>query len=148
MKLGAAFAAPARNVVFPRLLGTEQRKPEKIIQSDGLLFCKRIVGGHDESPDVRLRELHIRILPRVGRFADNSKVKQPFIQFFRYLLRITAGDMVLQTRITLFKPADLSGQIADMIRFCKTKVEIAAGNIVEGQKLLLDRKRKRKPRLI
>ena len=46
--------------------------------------------------------------------------------------------MIAQVRIRLFECMDLSGQVADLVGFRQTKIQIPAGDIVKRNKLPLD----------
>ena len=78
------------------------------------------------------------ILAVIRCFADHGEVQEPLVQLFRHLLGVAAGDVVAQIRIQFLKPADLPGEIADLIRFRQSEIDVPAGDIIQRQKFLLD----------
>ena len=70
------------------------------------------------------------IFCRIGFLRQHSKVNDAFVQLFRNLLSIAAGDVIMQTGANLFELSDCGGEIPNLVRFGQTEINIAAQNII------------------
>ena len=61
---------------------------------------------------------------------QHGKVNDTFVQLFRNLLGIAAGDMIMQTGAAFLEPSDCGGEIPDLVRFGQAEINIAAQNII------------------
>ena len=56
-----------------------------------------------QPPTVRFRHFNNIVFCIIRALHQHGKIQKPFIQLFRYLLRITAGNVVMKPRVLLFK---------------------------------------------
>ena len=110
----------------------------EILGADGLFFGQFIVLREDQAPEIGLREEERVILARIGGFTQHGEIQQPLVQLFRDLLRVAAGDVKTQAGAAALQRVQLPRQIADLIGFRQAEIQLAAGDIVQRQKLLFD----------
>ena len=108
---------PVPYFLMPRLLGTEHRKPAEVGRAEALPLRKRIICGEYHPPAIRFWKSYKFVLVPVRFFSEDNKVQKPFLQLFRNLLRVAAGDVVLQLRILLLQGFNRICNILDLIGF-------------------------------
>jgi len=138
MQLREHISCPRPDIVLPALFRTEQRLTRKVLRGYALLLCQYRRCGKDRTEIVCLWEKDVVIFSFIRRFTDHREVQKPFIQFFRDLLRISAGDVIPKIGIGFLKGADLPRQVTDLIGLRQAEIDIAAGDIIQRQEFLLD----------
>ena len=137
-KLVYAFPAPSGHIILPALFRAEQRQPDQVIHCDGFFLCQGIIRRKNQAPHVRLGKAQEIIFGPVRFFRQYGKIQQSLIQLFRYLLRIPAGNMVVKLRVLLSEILNCPRQYPNLIGLRHPQINIAAGDIIQGDKFLGD----------
>ena len=104
-----------------------------------MILCrKRIIGGKNEPPHVRLRERDKVVFPRIRIFRKYNEIEKSFLQFIGHLLGIAADDVILQLGVAFLQRFDRVGDVFDSIGLRKTEKKLPAGDIVQREEFLFD----------
>ena len=132
MKLIHFIFCPGRDIVFPRLLGAEERKTDKIVHMDGFLFCKSGIRRHDKSPDISIWEYKGFVFCLIWDFSKDSEIQNSLVQLFCHLFGIAAGDVVPEIRIVFLEAIDLTGEETDLIDLMRCFLDRTYGPFEQG----------------
>ena len=98
---------------------------------DGFFLCQRIAFGKYKTPDIRLRKDEGFIFSCIRDFGQYREVQQTFVKLFRNLLRVPAGNVVMEVRVRLFECMDLAGEKTDLVGFCQAEIKITTRDIIQ-----------------
>lgn len=121
---------PFFKIPVPGLLRTEQRDLLQVFYLNYSFFRQRISFRDHQSPHIFFRKGQILILPAVRQLRQNQEIQEPFVQLVRDLLRIAAGDVVMQIRVAGFKVFDHPGKIPDLERLRQPQIQFSSTDVI------------------
>ena len=123
-------------VVIPLLAGGDQRQLPQVLRAHGRFLGQRGVPAHEHAPDVRPGQGQPLIFLRIGLPEQQTEVDQSLIQIFQHILRVAAGDVVVDIWILFLQTPGRLGQQAHAVGLPGADYHIAHDGLVRTSDLL------------